>query len=82
MSTRLRLHRSASESSKLFTVDLNVPLPPVEYLDQVGMTVPTGPVVAPNVQQGGSVSIAPIDLEEVGDDDEVMISSPRAFAEV
>lgn len=63
----------------LLNVDLNVPLP-TENREQEGTSAHTGSVVGPSVQGGGSIPCPPIDLEAV-DDDVVIISSPRAFAE-
>ena len=59
-------------------VDLNVP--PIENLDQEGPSAHSNPRGVQAGQQGGSAPPAPIDVDAF--DDDVVICSPRAFAEV
>ncbi|KVH94250.1 hypothetical protein Ccrd_003716, partial [Cynara cardunculus var. scolymus] len=88
----VRYARGGRRRKEVLNVDLNVP-PPVENQEQVG-----GPAVSvaqggqggvPAIlvahgwqghQPAGSTQPAPIDVEEL--DDDVIISSPRAFEEV
>lgn len=66
----MRRLRSLRRRKTGLDVDLNV-VPPSESRDQVGSSAPQGVAEAPP---------APIDVEAF--DDDVIISSPRAFAEV
>ena len=59
-------------------VDLNVP--PSENLDQEGPSAHSNSLGVQVGQQGGSAPPAPIDVDAF--DDDVVICSPRAFAEV
>lgn len=59
-------------------VDLNVP--PADNLGQEGTSAHSATLDVQNGQQRGSVPPVPIDVEAF--DDDVVISSPRAFAEV
>lgn len=59
-------------------LDLNVP-PPNENREQEGTSAHTGSQGGPSAQQRGSMP-PPIDLEAI--DDDVTISSPRAFEQV
>ncbi|GFY99388.1 RING/U-box superfamily protein [Actinidia rufa] len=69
--------RNSRRRKTVLEVDLSVPLS--ENRDQVGTSARANSRdVAPG-QQGGSVPPSPIDVEAF--DDDVVISSPRAFAE-
>ncbi|XP_009766790.1 uncharacterized protein LOC107827757 isoform X1 [Nicotiana tabacum] len=84
MSTRdrgsqlIRRTRSRSQRSTVVNVDLNV-APPSENRDQEGTSVPVVFGDATHGQRGASLTPAAIDVEAL--DDDVIISSPRAFAE-
>lgn len=73
--------RSSSRRRKRpLEVDLNVP-PPAENREQGGIATDAAEShIGPSVQQRSSITPPPIDLEAL--DDDVIISSPRAFAEV
>ncbi|WOG85957.1 hypothetical protein DCAR_0105150 [Daucus carota subsp. sativus] len=71
--------RSSRRSRKRpLEVDLNVP-PPIENREQGEIGAGMEADVGSSVQQRSSVPPPPIDLEAL--DDDVIISSPRAFAE-
>lgn len=69
----------SSRRRKRPMVDLNVP-PPTENREQGGIAADVESHVGPSVQQISLTPPPPIDLEAL--DDDVIISSPRAFAEV
>ncbi|GFZ02017.1 hypothetical protein Acr_15g0006260 [Actinidia rufa] len=70
--------RNTRRRKMALDVDLNVP--PSENLDQEGPSAHSNPRGVQAGQQGGSAPPAPIDVDAF--DDDVVICSPRAFAEV
>lgn len=75
--------RNSRRRKAVLDVDLNVPPPSENHRDQEGTSARAGSLQDGQAgQQGGSPPPPPppIDLEAV--DDDVIISSPRAFAEV
>lgn len=70
--------RNGRKRKMVLDVDLNVP--PADNLVQEGTSTHSATLDEQNGQQRGSVPPVPIDVEAF--DDDVVISSPRAFAEV
>ncbi|KAG5514790.1 hypothetical protein RHGRI_035989 [Rhododendron griersonianum] len=69
--------RNGRKRKMVLDVDLNVP--PADNLGQEGTSAHSATLDVQNGQQRGSVPPVPIDVEAF--DDDVVISSPRAFAE-
>ena len=76
----MRYTRNQSRRKTVLDVDLNVP-PPSDNRDHEGTSSPVVPGDVPPAQRGASSTPAPIDVEAL-DDDVMIISSPRALAEV
>jgi len=71
--------RSQSRRNTLLNVDLNA-APPTENRDQEGDPIHVVPGDTPQGLRGASLTAGAIDVESL--DDDVIISSPRAFAAV
>ncbi|VFR02026.1 unnamed protein product [Cuscuta campestris] len=79
MTRPFRCVRSSQRRKRLLNVDLNA-MPPRENLNQEGTS---SRVVSPDETPVPRVTLTsqPIDVEGLDDDDDVIILSPRAFAE-
>lgn len=76
----IRYTRNHSRRKTILDVDLNI-APPSDIRDQEGTSSHVVPGDVSPAQSGVSLTPAPIDVESV-DDDVIIISSPRALAEV
>lgn len=76
--------RNTRRRKTAIDVDLNVVPPPTVNRVQEGTSSHSRSQDGRGaVQQGSSLPVQPIDVEEFdGDDDDVIIASPRAFTEV